>query len=149
MTILVINGPNLNLLGERDPEIYGSRSLKDLALLLTKNHPGVNFRYFQSNSEGEIIDAIQETRKDPELTGIIINPGAYAHYSYAIADAIRDAKCTVAEVHISNIHAREDFRARSVTAAAADFIISGAGLEGYSLAAKYMESQAACDSFLA
>ena len=132
MNIAIINGPNLNLLGERDPEIYGSETLQDIITMLRKEMPDVKFSNFQSNYEGEIIDRIQAIRKDGSINGIVINPGAYAHYSYAIADALRDiqGKKPVVEVHISNIHSREEFRRHSVTAACVDAVIAGAGTRG-------------------
>lgn len=141
MNIAIINGPNLNLLGERDPGIYGSETLKDVIDMLRREMPDVNFSHFQSNYEGEIIDRIQAIRKDPTIAGIVINPGAYAHYSYAIADALRDIKGrkTVVEVHISNIHAREEFRSHSVTAACVEAVIAGAGTRGYLLAAQHVK----------
>lgn len=140
MKILIINGPNLNLLGKRDTEIYGSETFPDTLEKITGMFPDIDFDYIQSNSEGEIIDAIQSSHFNHEIAGIVINPGAYAHYSYAIADAIGDANVPVVEVHISNIHAREEFRAKSVTARAADAIISGCGREGYALAVNYLIS---------
>ena len=140
MAILIINGPNLNLLGKRDPEIYGAETFDDTLSRLRGQFPQEEILFFQSNSEGEIIDAIQSVRTNPEIYGIVINPGAYAHYSYAIADAIADSAVPVVEVHISNIHAREEFRSKSVTAASADAIISGCGREGYSLAIHYLMS---------
>ena len=142
MKIEIINGPNLNLLGQRDPEIYGSTTLEDVIGMLRKKLPGTDIEHFQSNGEGEIIDRLQEIRLDKEICGIIINPGAYAHYSYAIADALRDLKGIkpVVEVHISNIHAREEFRSHSVTAACVNAVIAGAGINGYLLAARHLLS---------
>lgn len=132
--ILIINGPNLNLLGTREPEIYGSRSFEDFLKDLRHEFPEVPLPYFQSNCEGEIIDRIHEAAADPDCRGIIINPGAYSHYSLAIADAIGTVKLPVVEVHISNIHAREEYRRHSVTAERASGVIAGLGLEGYRLA---------------
>lgn len=139
MTIAVINGPNLNNLSYRDPAIYGDKSEKDLLKMLREMNPGIRFTYFQSNYEGEIIGFIQSASKSKDIIGIILNPGAYTHYSFAIADAIADSPLKVVEVHISNIHAREEFRSRSVTGAQADTIITGAGFLSYVLAAKYLE----------
>lgn len=146
-TIAIINGPNLNLLGERNPEIYGSETLQDILAMLRREMPDVNFSNFQSNFEGEIIDRIQAIRKDSSILGIVINPGAYAHYSYAIADALRDIKGIkpVVEVHISNIHAREEFRSHSVTAACVDAVVAGAGTRGYYLAAMHVKYLAEID----
>lgn len=137
-TVTVINGPNLNMLGKRNPAIYGSETLEDLQRMLASAFPHVRFRYFQSNFEGDIIDRIQADGQDPSVTGIIINPGAYAHYSYAIADAIADADRPVVEVHISNILSREEFRRKSVTGAKCDAVITGAGLHGYLLASHHI-----------
>lgn len=134
MKIAIINGPNLNRLGKRNPDIYGPQSLDETLNNICQSFKSIEFDCFQSNSEGEIIDKIQQLSDDPLCGGIVINPGAYAHYSYAIADAIRDTQLPVVEVHISNIHARESFRAHSVTAAAANAIISGCGRNGYALA---------------
>lgn len=139
ITIAVINGPNLNNLGNRIRAIYGGGTEEDLLKLLRSYFPQIRFNYFQSNFEGEIIGFIQEAAKSDDNIGIIINPGAYAHYSYAIADAIAESPLRVVEVHISNIHAREEFRSRSVTGAQADTIISGAGFFSYVMAAKYLK----------
>lgn len=140
MEIAVINGPNLNLLGQRDRAVYGNETLEDVINLLRFSFPEIEIKDFQSNSEGEIIDFIQAILNDAGIRGLIINPGAYAHYSYAIADALRDLKgCKPAvEVHISNIHAREEFRSRSVTAPCVDAVIAGAGIYGYILAAQHL-----------
>lgn len=142
MTILVINGPNLNHLERRDPLIYGYTTLPEIEKGLKKTFPEVNFKFFQSNTEGEIVDEIQSAYDNEDIVGIIINPGAYAHYSYAIADALRDCLevMILVEVHLSNIHGREDFRSKSVTAAAVDAVITGAGAGGYELAARYIIS---------
>lgn len=137
--ICIINGPNLNLLGKRQPEIYGNVSFDTCLDTLRTLFPNLAIEYFQSNSEGAIIDRIHRLGYDsPECTGIIINPGAYAHYSYAIADAISSIPLPVVEVHISNIHAREEFRRKSVTASACRAIISGCGLRGYELAIRFL-----------
>lgn len=138
MNILVINGPNLNLLGKRRPDIYGNRSLHDLEFMLRSKFPSVSFSFVQSNSEGDIIDAIHNIGFSNEMVGIVINPGAYAHYSYAIADALESVPCPAVEVHISNIAAREEFRRTSVTAAQCVGVISGLGFDGYSAAVRFL-----------
>ncbi|MCM1110745.1 MAG: type II 3-dehydroquinate dehydratase [Clostridium sp.] len=141
--ILVINGPNLNLLGLRQPEIYGRTSLAEIERALRQTFPKVNFEFFQSNSEGEIIDRLhREYVPLPEAAaeracGIIINPGAYSHTSLAIADALRSIDIPAVEVHISNIHSREEIRRHSLTAEACTGVIAGLGARGYILAAKY------------
>lgn len=136
--ILIINGPNLNLLGKREPEIYGSRSFEDYLEELRKDFPKLHIHYYQSNSEGEIIDAIQEAGFRADCQGIIINPGAYSHYSIAIADAFSSVRARIIEVHISNIHSRENYRHHSVTAEKADGVIAGLGLEGYRMALQFL-----------
>jgi len=131
----IINGPNLNLLGKRQPEIYGTTSFEDYLHELREIFPDETIEYFQSNCEGEIIDRIHRLGYDsPECKGIVINPGAYAHYSYAIADAISSISIPVIEVHISNIHARDEFRHKSVTAPSCRAMLTGFGLKGYELA---------------
>lgn len=135
----IINGPNLNLLGLRQPEVYGKISFEEFLKDLRHKHPLTPIEYFQSNSEGEIIDFLHRLGYDnPECKGIIINPGAYAHYSYAIADAISSIPVPVVEVHISNILAREEFRAKSVTAPRCRGVITGLGLKGYELALEFL-----------
>lgn len=136
--IQIINGPNLNLLGRREPEIYGSDSFDDFLPELRSRFPGVKIDYFQSNLEGEIIDCIQKCGLKPDCEGIILNPAAYTHYSIAIADAIAAVDARVVEVHISNIHSREPYRRVSVTAEKAEALIAGAGLFGYVLALEYL-----------
>ncbi|TDM00547.1 MAG: type II 3-dehydroquinate dehydratase [Flavobacteriaceae bacterium] len=132
MKILIINGPNLNLLGKREPEIYGTTTFEDFFESLKQRYPKLNLEYFQSNHEGELIDKLhQEGFSDIK---IVMNPGALTHYSYAIADAIKAISAPVVEVHISDISAREEFRRISVTSAGAKGLISGKGLEGYALA---------------
>ncbi|WP_273130139.1 type II 3-dehydroquinate dehydratase [Metabacillus sp. HB246100] len=134
MRILVLNGPNLNRLGVREPGVYGSETLVDLEtrLLTRGEHEGIEVTCFQSNHEGDLIDAIHEA--DGQYNGIIINPGAFTHYSYAIRDAIVSVSIPTIEVHISNVHAREDFRHTSVTAAVTAGQIVGLGIQGYELA---------------
>lgn len=130
--IQIINGPNLNLLGKREPEIYGNQNFEDFFQKLRKNFPLVALHYFQSNHEGDIIDKLHEIGFDYD--GIVLNAGAYTHYSYAISDAIKAINVPVVEVHISDIYAREDFRKISVTGYNCLKIISGKGLDGYKMA---------------
>ena len=132
MHIVIINGPNLNLLGKREPEIYGSAGFESFLEKLEKRYPQVSFTYYQSNVEGELINALQ--RYGFEADGIIMNPGGYTHTSVAIGDAIAAIKTKVIEVHISNVHAREDFRKISHVSAKAAGVIAGLGLDGYRLA---------------
>ena len=132
---LVLNGPNLNLLGQREPGIYGKDSLKTLMARMeaAARKYGVAIGFFQSNHEGALIDKLHAAG-DEGFAGIIFNPGAFTHYSYALRDAISAIRLPVIEVHISNIHAREEFRHHSVTAAVARGQIAGLGLYGYELA---------------
>lgn len=134
LRILIINGPNLNRLGLREPEIYGRFTLKDLEELLKKEGEtlGLEIDFFQSNSEGEIIDRIQDAKD--KYDGIVINPGAYTHYSIAIRDAISGENIPTVEVHISNIYKREEFRRYSLIAPVVIGQISGFGIYGYVLA---------------
>lgn len=136
MKIAIINGPNLNLLGKREPEVYGNSSFDSYMDELKKEFPSVNFFYFQSNIEGELIDKIQEYGFSAD--GIILNPGGYTHTSVAIGDAIAAVKAPVVEVHISNIFAREAFRQISHVSAKAAGTISGLGLQWYKLAVIYL-----------
>jgi len=133
MNILVINGPNLNLLGTREPEIYGSQTLKDIEDEIREAFPQVRFTFFQSNHEGAIIDTLQSAQAEKN-EGVVLNAAAYTHYSYAIRDAIAALNIPVIEVHISNIHLREEFRKHSVTAPACKVQISGFGSAGYRIA---------------
>ncbi len=132
--IAIINGPNLNLLGMREPEIYGSKGFETFLEELEKKYPDVIFHYFQSNIEGELINALQRFGADSD--GIILNPGGYTHTSVAIGDAIAAITAPVIEVHISNVHAREDFRKISHVSAKARGTIAGLGLKGYELAVR-------------
>ncbi len=135
MQIAIINGPNLNLLGKRETAIYGNLSFDAYFNELEKKYPAVTFSYFQSNVEGELIDELQ--RVGFHFDGIIFNPGGYTHTSVAIGDAIAAITSPVIEVHISNIHAREDFRKISHVSAKAAGSIIGLGLKGYELAVDY------------
>jgi 3-dehydroquinate dehydratase II len=132
--IAIINGPNLNLLGKREPEIYGSQSFEDYLQTLKAAFPAVEISYFQSNVEGELVNEIQ--RVGFSATGIILNAGAYTHTSIAIGDAVAGITSPVVELHISNIYAREEFRHHSFIAAKAKGMICGLGLKGYELAIK-------------
>lgn len=135
MRLAIINGPNLNLLGKREPGVYGNQTFEDYLESLRKLFPEIEFEYFQSNIEGELVSAIQKFGFDYD--GIIMNPAAYTHTSVAIGDAIGAIKVPVIEVHISNIHAREDFRKISHVSAKARGTICGLGLRGYELAVRF------------
>jgi 3-dehydroquinate dehydratase-2 len=134
MRVLVIHGPNLNLLGDREPEIYGTQTLDDVNELIATSAAdlGLQVRCEQYNGEGQIVDALHAAQATADA--IVINPGAYAHYSYAVADAIRSIGVLTIEVHLSNIHARDEFRRTSVTAAACRGTIAGFGPLSYVLA---------------
>lgn len=134
MTILILNGPNLNLTGRREPEIYGIRTFEDLTLTLRRLFPKVEFIYFQSNIEGEIIDKLHEFGFSAQ--GIILNAGAYTHTSVAIGDAIKAIETPVIEVHLSNVFARESFRHHSFISPNAKGYLCGFGLYGYIVAAE-------------
>ena len=138
MKIAIINGPNLNLLGIREPGIYGSQSFEQYFEELKAKFPEVEFLYFQSNVEGELIDEVQ--RVGFSYDGIIINPGGYTHTSVALGDAIAAISTPVVEVHISNIFGREDFRKLSHVSGKSVGVISGLGLKGYELALNYFIS---------
>ncbi len=133
MRILIINGPNLNLLGKREPGIYGSSTFDEYLGKLRNTHQNVEIEYFQSNHEGGIIDKLHEVGFGA-VDGVILNAGAYTHTSVAIHDAIKAIKTPVIEVHISNVHQREEFRHHSYISPAASGIIVGFGLESYHLA---------------
>ena len=132
MKIQIINGPNINLLGKREPSIYGSQSFEDYLLELKKAYPQVEFDYYQSNVEGEMINKIHQVGFDYD--GIVLNAGAYTHTSIALQDAIRAVKTPVVEVHISNVHAREELRHKSMISCACVGVICGFGLHSYRLA---------------
>lgn len=138
MKIMVINGPNINMLGVREPEIYGNKGYSDLEEYIEKyaEEKGAEAVVLQSNGEGEIIDFIHHALGTCDA--IVINPGAYTHYSYAIYDALEAVKLPTVEVHISNIHKRDEFRHRSVTAPACIGQICGLGFRGYTLAIDYL-----------
>ena len=138
MRISVINGPNLNLTGRREPEIYGTQSLESYLQLLVAAYPDVEFTFFQSNIEGEIVDEIQRTGFDSD--GIVINAGAYSHYSLAIADALRAVPAPAVEVHLSNVYDREPERHHSAIAPACKGLIAGFGLDSYRLAVEALDS---------
>lgn len=135
MTITIINGPNLNLLGKRETDIYGNMPFDKYFDELKGKYPRVSFHYFQSNVEGELINELQ--RVGYEHDGIIINPGGYTHTSVSIGDAIAAIKTPVVEVHISNVHGREDFRKLSHVSGKSVGSIFGLGLKGYELAVQY------------
>ena len=132
MKIIIINGPNLNLLGKREPEIYGSQTFEDYFKELQKKFKNVELSYFQSNIEGEIIDKLHEVGFNYD--GVILNAAAYTHTSVGIGDAVKGIETKVIEVHISNIHAREEFRQHSYISPNASGVIFGFGLKGYDLA---------------
>lgn len=142
-TIAIVNGPNLNLTGQREPHIYGTISMEDMVSHLTEEYPAVNFEYYQSNHEGDIIDHLQQLAQRSETPcGIVLNAGAYTHTSLAIADAIRAIRpIPVVEVHLSNIAAREEaIRHTSLIAPACVGVIAGFGISVYSLAVKALLS---------
>ncbi|MGN6355744.1 MAG: type II 3-dehydroquinate dehydratase [Parafilimonas sp.] len=140
MKIAIINGPNLNLLGKREPDVYGSQSFEDYFETLKSLFPSVEFHYYQSNVEGELINEIQKVGFD--YNGIVLNPGGYTHTSVALGDAIAAIKTKVIEVHISNVHAREDFRKLSHISGKSVGSIFGLGLKGYELAVKWFVDNA-------
>jgi 3-dehydroquinate dehydratase-2 len=128
----IINGPNLNLLGKREPTVYGNTSFEAYLDVLRTNYPSCRIDYYQSNAEGELIDKIHETGFSYD--GIILNAGAYTHTSIALHDAIKAVESPVVEVHISNVHTREEFRRHSMISAACKGVIAGFGLKSYELA---------------
>jgi 3-dehydroquinate dehydratase-2 len=136
--ILLLNGPNLNLLGTREPEVYGATTLEGLISDLRNKFPDIEIEDFQSNDEGALIDAIQDYGS--RFNGIVFNPGGYAHTSVAIRDAVSSIPAPVVEVHISNIHSREDFRNISIVGGACKAVISGLGISGYSVAIEHLKS---------
>ncbi len=132
MQILIINGPNLNLLGKREPTVYGTESFEDYFVKLKATFTGINLHYYQSNVEGELINKLHETGFT--FDGIILNAGGYTHTSVALADAVAAITTPVVEVHVSNIFAREEFRQKSLLSKNCKGIITGLGLTGYHLA---------------
>jgi 3-dehydroquinate dehydratase-2 len=136
MKIQIINGPNLNLLGKREPSIYGDQSFETFLIDLKKRFPQAVVEYYQSNVEGELVNKLQEVGFD--FDGIILNAGAYTHTSVALHDAIGAIKTPVVEVHISNVYAREEFRHKSLITAKCVGILSGFGMEGYAMALAYL-----------
>jgi 3-dehydroquinate dehydratase-2 len=137
MHIYILHGPNLNLLGQREPEVYGHRTFDAFLLELKADFPQLDITLFQSNHEGALIDKLHEIGFSAQ--GIILNAGAYTHTSIALADAVAAITSPVVEVHISNVHARETFRQQSYTAPHCQGVISGFGLEGYRLALQFFE----------
>lgn len=140
MKLAIINGPNLNLLGKRETDVYGTQSFESYLEELKELFPDMYLNYFQSNSEGALIDKLHELGFDYD--GIIVNLAGYTHTSVALADAIAGISTAVVEVHISNIHAREEFRHHTYTGGKAKGIISGLGLKGYELAIRYFQDNA-------
>lgn len=136
MNILIINGPNLNLLGTREPGIYGSSSMEHILHEIKKQYSDIRLDYIQSNNEAEIINILHTTTAD----GIILNPGAYTHTSIAIGDAVAAINTPVVEVHISNVYTREEYRMRSFISPHAKGVITGFGLEGYRLGIEFFNS---------
>lgn len=136
MHILILNGPNLNLLGTREPDTYGHKTLADLESELRKTFSNLSLAFFQSNHEGALIDRLHQAHQDG-VDGIVFNPGAYTHTSIALRDAIAGIDPPVLEVHLSNVHAREAFRHRSLLAPVCIGQISGLGMAGYHLAVRY------------
>lgn len=135
--IALLNGPNLDRLGKREPDIYGSATLADLEKALRAEFAGVEFEFFQSNHEGALIDRIASLA-DRKFDGLVINPGAFTHTSVALRDALLGAHLRAVEVHISNIYRREEFRHKSLTASACEAVISGLGFEGYHAAVRFL-----------
>ena len=136
MRILLLNGPNLDLLGTREPHIYGSRSFEDYLVELRAGFPQVTFTYQQSNVEGELVDLLRRSKSEQDA--VVINAAGYSHTSVAIRDTIVVLGIPVVEVHISNIHGREEFRQHTITGGACAGVITGFGLEGYRLAVQYL-----------
>lgn len=139
MKILIVNGPNLNLLGTREPDVYGNTSFERYLPELKSRFAGIEIDYFQSNIEGELIDAMQKAGFAAD--GIVLNAGAYTHTSIALADCIRSIAAPVVEVHISNVHRREEFRHHSMISAACEGVICGFGLDSYRLAIEALSAK--------
>ena len=136
--VFVLNGVNLGTLGQRRPELYGRLTLNDIEKLLREEFPGVEFEFRQTDHEGEMVGFIQETA---ESSGLAINPGAWTHYSYALHDALETVNVPKVEVHISNVHEREEWRRRSVVSPAVDAVVAGMGVLGYQAAVAYVLSR--------
>ena len=136
MHIAIINGPNLNLLGTREPKVYGTQTFEEYFETLKQKFPTIELSYFQSNVEGELINKLQEMAKNCD--GIILNAAAYTHTSVALGDAVGAIQTPVVEVHISNIYAREEYRHHSFLTGKCNGVISGLGLKGYELAVKFL-----------
>ncbi|HOC92552.1 MAG TPA: type II 3-dehydroquinate dehydratase [bacterium] len=145
MKLVALHGPNLNLLGTREPDVYGSQTLEDInaAMRAWAERAGVDIEISQTNHEGELVEAIHCAGRDAD--GLVVNPGALTHYSYAVRDAIAAIRIPVVEAHLSNIHAREAFRSVSVTAAVATGIVSGFGPRSYILALEALKARIAGD----
>lgn len=137
MHILILNGPNLNMLGKREPEIYGSETFEDILAELRETFSHIKISYFQSNHEGAIVDRLQQTLAE-DIDGLVANMGAFTHYSYAIFDALRLLKIPKVEVHLSHIFARESFRHTSVISPACDGMVSGFGKHGYEMGISWL-----------
>ena len=149
MKILILNGPNLNRLGKRKPEIYGSRTMAQILLDIQRNWPDVHFVYKQSNHEGDLIDWLQEANEKGQISndlyaGIVLNAGGYSHTSVALRDALEESEVPVVEVHISDIHAREPFRNTDILADVCARTIMGHGTDGYKEAVEHILSLAGC-----
>ena len=140
MKILVLNGPNLNLVGTREPEIYGRESFDTFVPALRARFPEHELHYRQSNVEGQLIDWLQAAAEEG-FEGVLINPGGYAHTAVALADALAALHIPVVEVHLSNVHAREEFRHRLLTGARCRGVICGLGMEGYALGVQALDAQ--------
>ncbi len=141
MKILIINGPNLNLLGRREPGIYGNNTMVSCLDALRQQYPNIEIEYFQSNHEGAIIDRLHEVGFDESYAGVVLNAGAYTHTSLAIADAIAAINLSVIEVHISNVHAREAVRHHSMISGVCKGVIAGFGLDSYRLAVEALSAK--------
>jgi 3-dehydroquinate dehydratase-2 len=137
-TVFVLNGVNLGTLGQRRPEVYGTLTLKDIEKLLREEFPSVTFEFRQTDHEGEMVGFIREAAGS---AGLVVNPGAWTHYSYALHDALEAVEVTKVEVHLSNVHAREEWRRRSVVSPAVDAVVAGMGARGYVAAVGYVLSR--------
>ncbi len=137
MRILILNGPNLGLLGQRETEKYGTASLRDIQQRLKRKFARAKFTFVQSNIEGELVDSLNKAM-GKKYDGVVINPGAYGHYSYAIRDAVAALTVPVVEVHLTNVHAREEFRRHSVIAPVCNGVVAGLGPLSYELAVRFL-----------